>query len=98
MGSTTQSAGLCGPATSRHESDDTYGRVITRQGRYRVIVCKDDMQWIIQHSRKRGMGKVWQGVSYVTTRDSLTRLWREIGCAPEPELEALPPSFRRALK
>ncbi len=50
------------------ESDDEYPS-IARSGRWRVIRCRDDIQWILQRDRRRGCpGRdlaTWRGVAYV---------------------------------
>ena len=90
-----QSADLRKHSPSYSESADAYRAVICTEGNHRVIVCKDDRQWIIQRSRNRRMECVWEGVSYVTTQSALTRLWHGLGCAHAPELDALPNMFRK---
>lgn len=68
----------CKPAPSHRERDENYHRVIYRLSGWRVIVCKDDLQWIIQRRThvERLVPEKWQGKHYVTTRDALVRLWR----------------------
>lgn len=85
-------------AAPHHETAEAYRHVITHLGRYRVIVCKDGMQWIIQRSEKGTMGRVWRGVRCVTCKTALNRLWCSFGCEPCPKIEALPTSFRMAAK
>ena len=50
------------------ESDDDYPSV-ARSGRWRVIRCRDDIQWILQRDRRKGCpGRdlaTWRGVAYV---------------------------------
>ncbi len=54
--------------TSNRESADGYPS-IARSGRWRVIRCKDDIQWILQRDRRRGSPRLdarpWVGVAYV---------------------------------
>jgi hypothetical protein len=63
---------------SRRESADEYGRVIVQfNARWRVIECRDRIQWILQridgerHGKKR-----WTGRSYCRTREGLTQACR----------------------
>lgn len=50
---------------SHRESDPNYGAVIAQlNDRWRVIVCRDGIQWILQKSKKSGAGARWQGRSY----------------------------------
>lgn len=66
-----------GHATSHRESDDNYRNVIHRMSGWRVIVCRDGRQWIIQNGRSSGRrGAEWKGGSYCTTLGALLRDWR----------------------
>ncbi|MGR3545525.1 MAG: hypothetical protein ACU0DX_00230 [Roseovarius sp.] len=63
--------------SSPKESDDYYHTVIFQIDDWRVIVCRDGIQWIIQRRRRAGRRRVeWKGRSYHTTRDVLIRDWR----------------------
>ena len=57
------------------ESDDDYPS-IARSGRWRVIRCKDDIQWIVQRDRRKGGSgyalRPWAGVAYVVNHRFLT--------------------------
>ena len=76
------------------ESSDTYHAEVFRTGRYRVILCKDAIQWIIQR-RDRLAGTRWRGLSYCTCRDSLISVWHEdFGLKVPPEILALPETVR----
>lgn len=59
--------------TTHRESDDDYDQIVTRiNDRWRVIVCRDGLQWILQKREgKRGGKARWTGVSYSTTRKAL---------------------------
>ena len=61
---------------SHKESDDNYHDVIAQLApRWRVIVCKDYLQWIIQKRTAEPLHRgVWRSQSYVTSRSSLIRL------------------------
>jgi hypothetical protein len=51
------------------ESDDDYGNVVAQFGpTRRVIVCADNIQWIVQH--KSG---VWRSDHYCTSREGVIR-------------------------
>jgi hypothetical protein len=75
------------------ETSDRYLGEIHRQGQYRVILCKDGIQWIIQR-QKSGPGAAWRALSYRTSRDALLRLWASLNRAICPELLALPLTVR----
>ncbi len=59
----------------RETSDDDYPS-IARSGRWRVIRCKDDVQWIVQRDRRGGGSgralRPWAGVAYVLNERFLT--------------------------
>lgn len=59
--------------TSERERDDNYFRIVARlNDRWRVIVCKDAIQWILQKSKSDGgHGRQWRGLKFLTTRDAL---------------------------
>ena len=61
---------------SNRERDDGFSQVVVQLApRWRVIVCKDHLQWIIQKRTAEPLhAGVWRGVSYVTSRSSLIRL------------------------
>ncbi|MEP1353372.1 MAG: hypothetical protein ABJX32_11365 [Tateyamaria sp.] len=62
---------------SHRERDDLYHSVIWQIDNWRVIVCRDGIQWIIQRRRFAGRRQIeWKGRSFNTTRDVLIRDWR----------------------
>lgn len=63
---------------STRERDDNYQAVVHRHGSWRVIICKDGIQWIIQRAKKAGTERRWHAVSYVTSRFALMRLWSSL--------------------
>ena len=85
---------------SHREKDDSYRSVIVRLApRWRVILCKDRAQWIIQHRTADPLHRgVWRGRTYVTTKDSLIRACARIGCLSGSSqlllLDALPSTIR----
>jgi len=87
------------PNTSRRESDDGYDDVIARlNSRWRVIACKDRIQWILQSVDGLRNGAVrWTGESYHCTREALIRVCRskagDIWPSAAAVLAALPARF-----
>jgi hypothetical protein len=77
-------------APSHRESDDTYRALAKLSAKWRVINCKDDLQWIVQ----RGGGQHWRGVSFHLDRDVLIERALKFEPATSPEalavLRALP--------
>ena len=84
------------------ESTDSYDDVIIQLApRWRVITCREQMQWIVQKKEASHAGP-WRGVSYHTCRDSLLRTCGSLNllsAASEDQLlDALPASFREYAK
>jgi hypothetical protein len=53
----------------RGEENDTYPAIATLNNRWRIIVCRNSIQWILQ---ARGGGpNSWRGRSFCRTRDAL---------------------------
>lgn len=80
------------------ESDDAYQPVVTRLNeRWRVIVCRGHIQWILQYraSKETAPGAGWRGRSYCRSREALLRdvgyRAGEIGPGAIAMIEALPP-------
>jgi hypothetical protein len=83
---------------SHREGSDSYHSVIVRSAKYRVIVCKENHQWIIQ--RRAGLrhgAPRWESLSYCRDRNALIRLWTGLHRYQPPrawpELYALPEKF-----
>ena len=61
---------------NRNESSDGYSRVVAiLNGKWRVIECRDRVQWILQSrdSPKPEAG-LWRGRSYCRTKEALLRV------------------------
>ena len=88
-------------ACHQETANDYIGIVARLCDRYRVIVCKDRIQWILQrrdgerHGRSR-----WAGVGYFRTREALLRASRALCGRIDPTalaaLALLPEHFGRA--
>lgn len=86
--------GIC-----RSEGSDDYFDVVVRlNNRWRVIVCKDSIQWILQRRDTGTAQRPWRGKRYCTTKSALLRGCGEkcgdIDPAAMAVLEALPAKFR----
>lgn len=82
-------------APTHKESDDAYlGVVVRLNDRWRVIVCRNGIQWILQTAKKRRDGTAWEGRSYCRTREGLnrcvSRLAGRISAGSEAVLAGLP--------
>ena len=85
---------------SRRERDETYwGVIVALSDRWRVIICKDEIQFILQ---KRSVPSpntgTWAGKSYRQPEDGLIAACSSRGLLSEPSvrqvLEALPSDVR----
>ena len=58
---------------SHRERDDNYSKVIIQlTPRWRIIECRNALQWIIQHRSAKLLNRGhWLGVSYLTSRNKL---------------------------
>ncbi len=85
------------PETRDHrETSDTYCREVFRQGRYRVAVCRDGLQWLFQRKRLEcaAGGTAWDTLGYCVTRAALMRLHQAHIGGDAPDIASLPPQFR----
>ncbi|MET3775015.1 hypothetical protein ABID20_000558 [Rhizobium alvei] len=86
------------PNHSRNESDEGYQPVVVQLApRWRVIVCRDGLQWILQQrlSATETLTRAgWRGRRYFRTRDGLIaacgRALSDIDGAALTALHALP--------
>ena len=76
---------------SHRERDDNYNGVIVQLApRWRIIICKDGIQFILQkRSSKHSNKGMWIGQSYNTNRDGLLRACGSVGALNNDILEAL---------
>jgi hypothetical protein len=78
------------------ESAEGYPTIAKLNGRFRVIVCRDGIQWILQarHGPETGLKPVWDSQSYCRTSEALIRCCKAHAGAIDPaaviELEYLP--------
>jgi hypothetical protein len=71
---------------SRRESDDDYDNIVAQLGpKWRMIVCVDDYQWIVQERK----GTQWRSQHFCTSRDGVLRRvkgkpgWEVLGSLPD---------------
>ena len=87
---------------SHRERDDNYADTIVQLApRYRVILCPQHLQLIIQEKEASRSGH-WRAKSYHTSRDSLLSAWGKRGFLSDPKVEAvlhaLPDHVRQVAK
>jgi hypothetical protein len=77
------------------ETADGYRGELFRRGRYRVAVCRQDLQWLFQRQRPGSPagGAAWDTLGYCVSRESLADLYRSHVGADSPEIAALPEYF-----
>ena len=71
--------GLLGPACNREESENYRAIIAKLNAGWRVIECREAIQWILQ--RRAGMRRGeprWDGRCYCRTRQGLMRRVREL--------------------
>lgn len=74
---------------SRRERDNEYkGVVVQLAHHWRVIICKNGIQFILQRKEASHAGP-WRGVSYRTDRDGLLRACGSLEALHSSGLEAL---------
>ena len=75
------------------EGGDGYARVVVQlNDKWRVVVCRSGIQWILQ--RRKGDGGGWAGRSFCRTGEAIKRVSRQhagaIDAAALAVLDALP--------
>ena len=81
-------AAVKAPISHKERDDNVNGVIVQLAPRWRVIVCKDGMQWIVQQ-KEASHGGPWRGVSYHTNRDGLLRACGSLEALDSSGLEAL---------
>ncbi|WP_068086799.1 hypothetical protein [Polycladidibacter stylochi] len=71
-------------SSAQKESHENYGAIIAHSNNWRVIACRDGIQWIIQKGVLSSHGRVWRGKSYCCTKKALLRNWTRLSglCVP----------------
>lgn len=86
--------------TSYRERDDNYADVVIHlASRWRIIVCKDGIQWILQQRSVAPPNTgTWSGKSYSTTRSGLIAACSDRELLSDPSarqaIDALPSDVR----
>ena len=80
---------------SHRETSHNYGRVLLKNGRWRIAVCRNDRQWLLQQrvTIENCAGARWRNKGYCLSRESLILLQHRLSVGVWPELEMLPERF-----
>lgn len=74
---------------SHRERDDAYiGTIVQFSPRWRLVLCKDQIQWIIQKKESSHRG-FWRGKQYLTCKDSVLEASGRLGLLCDPNTEAV---------
>lgn len=86
----TLSIGVANKNTPSHrERDDDYAYVVVQLApRYRVILCPQGSQWIIQ-KKECSRAADWRSEQYLTSRDGLIDACGKRGFLSDPNVEAV---------
>ena len=71
--------------TSHQETSDAYERVLAASGGWRVIRCRDDIQFIIQKRRAGAAEWPWKASAYIKNPTALPTVlqWPSMGIPTE---------------
>ena len=74
---------------SHRERDEAYlGTIVQFNPRWRLVLCKDQMQWIIQKKESSRRGD-WRGKQYLTCKDSVLKASGSLGLLSDPKVKAV---------
>ena len=81
--------GVHNNASSHRERDEHYAHLIaTPAPRWRIILCRDGMQWIIQKKEAPHAGP-WRAEGYYTCRESLIKACGKLDLLSDTNTEAV---------
>ena len=86
----TPSMGVANTNTPSHrERDENYADIVVKlTPRYRVILCPQGLQWIIQ-KKECSRAADWRAEQYLTSRDGLIEACGKRGFLSDPNTEAV---------
>ena len=77
------------PDFAHRESHDSYkGKIIDCRDIWRVIICRDGMQFIVQKRSSGTNTGVWKGKSHCATREELINVCARLELLSEANVEA----------
>ena len=81
--------GVNNNAPSHRERDEHYAHVIANPSpRWRIILCRDGMQWIVQKKEASHAGP-WRAEGYYTCRKSLIKACGKLDLLSDANTEAV---------
>lgn len=86
----TPSMGVASTNTPSHrERDENYADIVVKLApRYRIILCPQGLQWVIQKKECSRSGH-WRAEQYLTSRNSLIEACGKRGLLSDPNAEAV---------
>ena len=74
---------------SHRERDDAYsGTIVQFSPRWRLILCKDQVQWILQKKESSHQG-FWRSKQYFTCKDSVLEASGRLGLLCDESIQAI---------
>ena len=96
-----QTARHCTRISHREREDGYIATVVQFSERWRLVLCKDQIQWIIQRKESSRRGD-WRSLKYSTSRESVFEACGRLGLLSDPKVEAtlrrLPDHVRQLTK
>ena len=84
-----QTGRLSNSHISHRERDDGYiGTIVQFSPRWRLVLCKDKIQWIIQKKESSHRG-FWRSKQYLTRKDSVLKASGSLGLLSDPKVKAV---------
>jgi len=81
-----QTARHCTRISHREREDGYIATVAQFNQRWRLVLCKDQIQWIIQRKESSRRGD-WRGLKYLTSRESVFAACGKLELLSDPKVE-----------
>jgi len=76
----------CTRISHREREDGYIATVVQFSERWRLVLCKDQIQWIIQRKESSRRGD-WRGLKYLTSRESVFAACGKLELLSDPKVE-----------
>ena len=83
-----QTARHCTRISHREREDGYIATVVQFNQRWRLVLCKDQIQWIIQKKESSHRG-FWRSKHYLTCKDSVLKASVRLGLLSDPKVDAV---------